>query len=138
MTNTDHIISALQLGNLYGLLNIAVYMDLSLHHDRSVNDFVDNCNSGTSIVCTVWISSWDTVFGSFTNCSTISGTGSSGICSTVPRERIVARVPKSSFARVRRVLVPLEPHHMEDEDEGEDQENEKEDERDGEEQKGES
>ena len=47
-------------------------------------------------------------------------------------------MPKSSLAGVRRVLVPLEPHHMEDEDEGEDQENEKEDEKDGAEQKGES
>ena len=51
------------------------------------------------------------------------------------RRSFSARVPKSSFARVRRDLVPLEPTHMEDEDEGEDQENEKEDERDGEEQK---
>ena len=42
-------------------------------------------------------------------------------------------MPKSSFAEVHRVFVPLEPTHMEDEDEGEDQENEKEDERDGEE-----
>ena len=41
-----------------------------------------DCNNGTSIVCAVWISSWDTVFGSFTNCSTISVTGASGICST--------------------------------------------------------
>ena len=50
----------------------------------------------------------------------------------------LARVPKSSFARVRRVFVPLEPTHMEDGDEGEDQANEKENGRDGEEQKGES
>ena len=44
------------------------------------------------------------------------------LCTTDVRGSFSARVPRSSFARVRRVLVP----HMEEE--GEEQENEKEDE----------
>ena len=46
------------------------------------------------------------------------------------RGLLSAKVPNSSFAEVRMGLL-IEPTHMEDEDEG--QENEKEDERDGEE-----
>ena len=47
----NSIIRALQLGNLYGLLNIPVYMDLSL----TSTTLLMNCNGGTSIVfCTVW------------------------------------------------------------------------------------
>ena len=44
------------------------------------------------------------------------------------RGLLSAKVPRSSFAEVRRILLS-EPTHMEDEDEDEDQENEKEDER---------
>ena len=47
----------------------------------TINDFVDDLQQWNLIVCTVWISSWDTVFG-FTNCSTTQA-GASGICSTV-------------------------------------------------------
>ena len=35
----DDIISALQLVNLCGLLNIAVHMDLSLHYNKGFTDF---------------------------------------------------------------------------------------------------
>ena len=40
---------------------------------------------------------------------------------------------ESSFTKVHKVLVPVEPTHMEDEDESENQENDKGDERDGDE-----
>ena len=36
----DHLISVLQLGNLYGLLNHLAHVGLSLRHDRDVNGLV--------------------------------------------------------------------------------------------------
>ena len=51
-----------------------------------------------------WILSWDTVFGNFTNCSTISSTGTSRICSTAPckirsRLEILSSSVMSSYSR---------------------------------------
>ena len=37
-----HLISESQLGNLHGLLNIPVHVDLSQRLDRDVNDLVDD------------------------------------------------------------------------------------------------
>ena len=81
--------STTSLMNCNGGTSIVFCIVWAMGTDRCIPTCVSsalpkNWTCGTSTVfCTVrcWISSWDTVFGNFTNCS---GTGTPGICSTVP------------------------------------------------------